>query len=318
MAEGQDKLRDLPSPVCGKRLRLRVWLAILAVLLLLLFGGMVYSLRWVEWLATYHPNRHAEENWRTPDGAENVWFTTADEVRLNGWYFKAATPHPKATIIHLHGNSGNITNIEWMGEQLTDRGFNVLVFDYRGYGRSEGQIQDEISIYRDADAAYDYLINRRGVRPDQIVLYGQSLGTTAAIDVAARRRCGAVIVESGLSSAVDLAGSRLPWLPQFLYVFRRSNMASADKIGQIHAPVLITHGDPDPVVPTAEGRELFARANEPKELRLFPGAGHNVFGSQGKRYLNLLGSFIEQSVPGSSQRAEVSHTDTAGDGRSRP
>jgi uncharacterized protein len=231
-----------------------------------------------------------------PAGAEEVWFTAADGTRLHGWFFESESKPETATIIYFHGNGGNITNIDWVGQRLARRGFDVLLFDYRGYGKSEGEVGDESGLYADGDAALAFVINQKGARADRVVLYGQSLGTTVAADIASRQNVGAVILESGLSSASSVGRTALPWLPAWLHFLGTNRFESARKLAQVKAPVLITHGDPDPVIPTEEARILFAGANGPKQLLIFPGAGHNVFGSQGDEYLSRLEQFIRESL----------------------
>lgn len=293
-------LRPVPNPTPGVRRRRLIGkfitremaIALLAVVLLM-SAVFFFGLRWIEWNVTFHPSRFSARS--VPPGAKDVWFSTADGIRLNGWYFESARTPSRATLIYFHGNSGNISDVDWIGESLAARGFNVLLFDYRGYGRSEGEVEDERSIYADGDAAYHYIVSR-GVRPERLVLYGQSLGTTVVADLAARQKCGAVIIESGLSSADDMGTAALPWLPRFLHVLGKNRFESARKLSRVHCPVLITHGNPDPIIPTEEGRRLFAAANEPKRLMIFPGAGHNVFGSQGDRYMHLLTDFITAAI----------------------
>ena len=175
---------------------------------------------------------------------------------------------------------------------LAARGFNALLFDYRGYGRSEGNLEDEQGLYADADAAYEYVVRERNAPTRAIVLYGQSLGTAAVADLAARRECAAIILESGLSSGSDMASAALPWLPRSLHFLARNRFDSAHKLSQVHCAVLVTHGEPDPTIPTEQGRALFAAANEPKKLVIFPGADHNVFGSVGDKYLDMIAKFI--------------------------
>ena len=271
---------------------------VIAALVALTFLVVVLFLflRGLEFAVTFHPVRYsANEDWQLPDGAADVWLTTADHVRLHGWFFRSAKP-AVATVISFHGNAGNVSDVGWMGGRLRERGFDVLIFDYRGYGRSEGESTSEQTVYADADAAYDYVVQKLGVKPEQVVLYGQSLGTTAVVDVASRKRCGAVILESGLSSASDMTTEILPWLPRPLHLLTRNRFDSQGKLAQVRCPVLITHGEPDPIVPTNQGRKLFAAANEPKELLIYPGAGHNVFGSQGNAYLNVIRDFIRKSL----------------------
>ncbi|MBA3440207.1 MAG: alpha/beta fold hydrolase, partial [Pyrinomonadaceae bacterium] len=159
-----------------------------------------------------------DEPWVLPQNAADVWFTTSDGVRLHGWFLTSNKRSPVATVIYFHGNAGNLSHVAWVGRNLASAGFDVLLFDYRGYGRSAGETDGETGLNKDGDAAYEYVVDRRGVRPERLVLYGQSLGTTVAADVASRRACGALILESGLSSAASMAAVVLPWLPRKAYV----------------------------------------------------------------------------------------------------
>ena len=266
----------------------------------LIFGvaAFVYGLRWLEWFTTFHPVRVGPNRRLTPpSGGENVWFTTADGFRLNGWFFESATQPSTATVIFFHGNSGNISSVGWLGQWFAARGFNALLVDYRGYGASEGEQGSEWDLYEDGDAAVAFVIKEKGVRPEKIVLYGTSLGTTVVADVGSRRKVGALIIESGLSSASSLATHRFWWLPRMLHFVGKNDFESAQKLRRVKAPVLIVHGEPDPVIPTSEGRLLFEAANEPKRLLIFPGAGHNVFGSLGDPYLDQVVEFIRVSMP---------------------
>lgn len=242
-----------------------------------------------------------------PAGAEDVWFNAPDGVRLHGWFVHASTATPQATILYAHGNGGNLSNVGWLAARLAARGFDVLLFDYRGYGRSEGAVTDERALYADADAAYDYLTRERQVAPARLVLYGQSLGTTAVIDVAARRPCAALVVESGLASAGAMAADLLPWLPYWLHALGRNRFASAEKITRVSCPVLLAHGDPDQIISLAQGRILYTAAHAPKRLLVFPGAGHNVAGLCGAHYLDQIADFLQSAlvVPQEIKSAEV-------------
>ena len=246
---------------------------------------------------TFRPARmSAQERKSPPEGAEIVWFNSADGTRLNGWFFESELTPATATIIFFHGNGGNITNVGWMGQRFANHGFNVLLFDYRGYGASEGVAADESGLYADGDAAVAFAVNNKGVLPEQIILYGHSLGTTVAADVASRGNFGGVVLESGLSSASSVASSALPWLPTWLHFLGRNRFESARKLTAVRSPVLIAHGDPDRTIPTAEAHLLFAAANEPKKLLIVPGAGHVVFGAAGEQYLNQIEQFMREAL----------------------
>ncbi|MCM3902089.1 MAG: alpha/beta hydrolase [Pyrinomonadaceae bacterium] len=263
-----------------------------------LFGFLLFfALRWFEHAITFHPLRYDDRTgWQQPTSAQDVWLKTTDGVRLHGWLFETRERPALATIIYFHGNGGNISSVGWVGESLASRGFDVLLIDYRGYGQSEGEVDGETGLYADADASYEYITKTRGVRSSSVVLYGQSLGTAVAVDLASRHQSAALILESGFSSASDLASAVLPILPRHLHFLARNRFDSKRKLSSIKCPVLISHGDPDLIIPTEHGRLLFAAANEPKKLLIFPGAGHNVFGSLGDGYLDQVADFLRTAT----------------------
>lgn len=268
----------------------------LAVALVFAMLAFFFGLRWIEASITFHPVRTTAEKLISPAGAETVRLVTSDGVKLHAWFFNSTIKPSIATVIFFHGNGGNISNVGWVGERLAARGFDVLLIDYRGYGLSEGSARDEAGLFADGDAAYEYVNKQRGVPASKIVLYGQSLGTTVATDVGSKRETGPIVLESGLSSASSMAVTALPWLPRQLHFLGRNRFDSATKLRNVKAPVLITHGEPDDVIPTREAHTLFAAANEPKKLLIFPGAGHNVFGSLGDPYLDQVEGFIRQFI----------------------
>jgi uncharacterized protein len=289
----------MPDNLSNLRRRFLTRERLLGVAVALVMGcaAFVYGLRRLELFMTFHPTQMTAQERKTPaDGAESVWFNSADGTRLNAWFFESQAKPAVATIIFCHGNGGNITSVGWLGQRFAKHGFNVLLFDYRGYGASDGVVADESGLYADGDAAVSYLLNNKGVRPEQIILYGHSLGTTVAVDVASRGNYGALVVESGLSSASSVAATALLWLPTWLHFLGRNRFESARKIGRVKFPVLIAHGDPDGTIPTDEGRRLFAAAREPKKLLIVPGAGHVVFGNGGEQYLSQVEQFMRDAV----------------------
>jgi len=268
-----------------------------SVFALVFFGG-----RFLESMLTFHPVRFAAgEGWALPANAEDVWFKANDGTRLHGWFFHARTRQQTptaavATVLYFHGNGGNLSYAGWIGERLAGNNLDVLIFDYRGYGRSEGKMTDERALLADANAAYDYLLRERKVRPEQLALYGQSLGTTAAIDLASRKVCGALVLESGLTSASDMASALLPWLPRLLHPLGRNRFDSLHKVSGVRCPVLVTHGDQDQLIPVEQGRALFARAPEPKKLLIVRGADHALARFGGDEYLDRVAGFIRDAV----------------------
>jgi uncharacterized protein len=172
---------------------------------------------------------------------------------------------------------------------------NVMELDYRGYGKSEGS-PDEAGVYRDADAAYLYLVEGRKFAPKDVYLYGHSLGGAVAVNLASRRACGGLIVESSFTSIPDMARHiyRVP-LARYL---PRSRFNSESAIAQVGAPVLIIHGTRDPVVPFEMGRRLFEAAREPKEFLPVEGAEHDdpyIVG--GEAYFRRINAFVAGQSP---------------------
>jgi hypothetical protein len=275
-----------------RTVRLGVYLPVFAVLML---GGM----RLLEWQMTHHPVSYdGSAEWTLPANAEDVWFTTADGVRLHGWFLRAAPQPAKGTVLYSHGNGGNITYFKGIAADLAKRGFDVLLYDYRGYGRSEGRAPSEAELYADGDAAYDYLTRTRGVKIEQLAIYGLSLGTTVSTDLAARKPCGALVLEAPLSSASDMATATLPIIPSQLHWVLKNRFESARKIAQVECPLLVTHGDADNIIPVEQGRKVFAAANEPKKLFILPRGSHWLASEQG--YMDSVAEFITTSLKAKS------------------
>ncbi len=275
-----------------RAVRLAIYLPIFAVL-------FFFGLRRVEQFMTHHPVRYSPgTDWNLPPNGEDVWINVANGERIHGWFLKAKVQPALATILHFHGNGGNITNTVWYGDKLTDDGFDVLVFDYRGYGRSDGAVTHEWALNSDGEAAYNYLVTQRGVKPETLVLYGMSLGSKVAIDVASRKPAGALIVESGLSTADEMGAYALPVLPGFLRRLTKNRFESSRKIANVNCPVLVVHGTKDETIPVAQGRKLFESAKLPKRQLIIEGGSHNLAGPGGDAYRNQITGFIRDALAG--------------------
>jgi fermentation-respiration switch protein FrsA (DUF1100 family) len=212
----------------------------------------------------FNPNRSPAA---APSGIEERWITTADGVRLHAW--RGAAPHPVASIVWSHGRGGSIAEGDVMLRAFVRGGFDVLAYDYRGYGRSEGTPSEE-GIYLDAEAAFDDE-KSRGVSESRIVCYGESLGGAVSIHLAGRRRCAVVAVVSAFTSIRDLAAVQFGALS----MFAPDKYDSKARVGRLTVPFFEAHGDQDTVVPLALGERLFAAAPEPKRFFRVSGAGHD-------------------------------------------
>jgi len=220
---------------------------------------------------------------------EEVFFTAEDGVKLHGWW----VPQPGAPLfLWFHGNAGNISHRLDNLKLLWDRvGVQVFIFDYREYGKSQGRISRE-GTYKDAAAAYRYVTEVRGLPRAEIVLFGRSLGTALAVDLALKVPCRSLIIESAFTNSQDMA--RL--IAFFLFDWRpRVPYDNLGKIGQVKVPLLIIHGSDDEIVPVEMSRRLFARAPDPKDLYIIAGAHHNdTYLVGGKEYFNRLRAFVHR------------------------
>ncbi|MBN1588236.1 MAG: alpha/beta hydrolase [Pirellulales bacterium] len=237
---------------------------------LLLLG--IGLLMWFEPSLIFFPARYPEGNWN-PAGLrfEDVSFSADDGTPLHGWYL----PHdkPRAVVLYCHGNAGNITHRAGILSILQDYvGVSVFIFDYRGYGRSEGS-PSEGGVLADARAARAWLARREGIDERDVVLMGRSLGGAVAVDLAADDGAKALVLESTFTSIPDMAAYHYPWLPVRSLI--RTRFDSLSKIARFNGPLLQSHGNADTTVPFESGQKLFEAAGEPKKFVTLPGLGHN-------------------------------------------
>ena len=228
---------------------------------------------------------------------EDCWFETTDGLRLHGWLgtkgqYMGGTFTPilsPCVILWCHGNAGNISDrYEKLIEMLTLPA-DILIFDYRGYGRSEGKPSEE-GLYIDTRAAWNYLVKDRDYPPEQIVLYGNSLGGVPAIELAGKVPATGLIVESSFTSIPDMAAVMMPFIPNFLI---RTRMDSIGKIPLVACPKLFIHSPIDEVVPYKLGRRLFETAKKPKEFYEVPNARHNeTYIVGGQQYFTRFRKFL--------------------------
>jgi fermentation-respiration switch protein FrsA (DUF1100 family) len=235
----------------------------------------------------FHPWRYPRGRWEIDDATiEDVWFRSPDGVRLNGWF--AAAERPRAVVLYAEGNAGNITGRRWVLDLFRDRmRASVLIFDYRGYGRSEGS-PSQAGALSDARAARHWLAGRAGVAEGDIVLVGHSLGGAVVVDLAARDGARGLVLENTLSSLADVTERHFGRLARLLVT---SRLDSVTKIGDYSGPLLQTHGDADTVIPYGQGRRLFEAANEPKRFVGVPGGDHND--PPAREYLEELDRFFD-------------------------
>jgi fermentation-respiration switch protein FrsA (DUF1100 family) len=205
-----------------------------------------------------------------------VTFTSAGET-LYGYWLRQPGSAPQVTVVFSHGKGGNLAqDEEWAhAEMLWRSGFNVLTYDYRGFGRSTGTSEDETTLIADAGAALAFALAQPGVTLGRVVSYGHSLGSAPAIALAAATPgLRALVVESGFSSGQAMAQSANPLGIPVTWLLRQP-MANTTRIATVSAPVLIIHGSDDVQIPVAQGRALYDAAHDPRRITIVPGAGHS-------------------------------------------
>jgi fermentation-respiration switch protein FrsA (DUF1100 family) len=258
----------------------------------------------------YFPSKYPEGDWRVREPravegrvsvrVEDVWLTAADGVRLHAWHAapvvgRGGALEPVAadrTLLYLHGNAGNISHRHEIIERFASLPAHVLALDYRGYGRSDGSPSEE-GLYADARAAFDHLTKERGVPPNRVVIYGESLGGAVAVDLASKVQPCALIIQSSFTSIADMAAEVMPFVPRFVI---RTKMDSLEKIARVRAPILVVHSPADDVVPYRLGRRLYEAAPEPKRFYEIKNAPHNLtFDIGGAAYINALREFVDSS-----------------------
>ena len=262
--------------------------------LMLAAGGLAFSL--MPKLAdrlVYFPSRAHDGGTPARLGLayEDVPLQAADGVRLHAWMVHVAGA--RRTLLLLHGNAGNISHRLDKLAVFADLGLDVLLLDYRGYGLSDGA-PDEAGTYRDADAAYAWLI-ARGVSPADLVVYGESLGGPIAVDLAAHRAVGGLVLESAPSSIIGVARHHYPWLPVSLFLSVRYDAVA--RLGGVHAPLLILHSTDDEIVPFSMAEELYAAAAEPKRLVRLRGGHNDCFAVSADVYQAALRDFVARQLP---------------------
>lgn len=234
---------------------------------------LIIMLRWFEHSQVYHPYRELEGSPAEFGRAfEDVSFKTGDGVRLHGWFFPAKTNSPRAQLAFLicHGNAGNVSHRLGLCGALLETGASVFVFDYRGYGRSDGRPGEE-GTYRDAQAALVWL-RQKGFRGENVIAFGESLGGGVVSELALRETVGGIVLQSTFTSIPDIGAEIYPWLPVRLISTIKYDTRA--KLRRIKVPVLVMHSRTDDLVNFHHAERNFAAANEPKFFCELNG-GHN-------------------------------------------
>jgi hypothetical protein len=245
----------------------------------------------------FRPSREPADDWRPGElGAREVEFPSRDGCRLHGLWLAGSGQDSDPggpVLLYCHGNAGNLTHRAEHVKGLAEHGFGVFIFDYRGYGRSEGS-PEERALYLDAEAAYLQLTRELGVAPRRVLPFGRSLGGTVALHVGLRCRVAGVIVEGAIRSVPDVARQRLLLMP--LAPFCHNRFDSVGRARHLRVPLLVVHGTEDAVVPFEHGQSISAAARN-AEFYAAQRAGHeDAWQVCGEAYYERLRRFCARCM----------------------
>jgi fermentation-respiration switch protein FrsA (DUF1100 family) len=271
-----------------ERPRRPVWVRALVVGAVL-YGTIIVTMVLFERSMIFFPDRYPIGIWDVEAIArgagvtiEDRTFTASDGVTLHAWWCRpeaAAGPTAEMVVLWFHGNAGNLAQRADGLLALARLPAQVLIVDYRGYGRSAGRPSEE-GLYRDGRAAWRHLTEDAGIDPDRIVLLGVSLGGAVAVDLATEVEPAGLILQSTFTSVPEMAAHHYPFIPRWLV---RTKLDSLAKIGRVRCPILVVHSAADEIVPFDHGRRLHAAAGSGARMVVVEGAGHNQTRSVGGR-----------------------------------
>lgn len=243
----------------------------------------------------FHPHRFPEGSYDLNEIAgikrQDIYFPSSDGLTLHGWYFE--NPQASTTLLFSHGNTGNLASRPHILELALRCGVSMFVYDYRGYGRSQGQPSVR-GICDDGIAAHDHLVRQLGVDASQLLLYGESLGASVSCQIAAVRDVAGLVLQSGFASIRKIGTEMMPFMSVYPgFLFPRPELNNLKFVAGEHPPLLILHGEGDSVIPFSHAQLLYDRASEPKQLVGIPGAAHNdICFVDPQMYINAMKQFI--------------------------
>ena len=285
-----------PMAPVARSVRRLVRVVVIATLALLLAVGLM----WVfQRQFIYFPSQILPDLAAVLPGAQEVTFPTDDGLTMAAWMVPAARDANGVTVVVFNGNAGNRADRTPLAQALAERGYGVLLVDYRGYGANPGRPTED-GLLSDGRAAVAYLETRPDVDADRLVYFGESLGAAVAIGLAEQLPPAALVLRSPFTSLPDIGSVHYPFLPTSVLLWDR--YPNLERIGRIQVPVLVVAGSADSIVPVAQSRRLYEAASEPKEFVMIEGADHNDFElTAGNQLVAEVTAFLANVIlPGSS------------------
>ncbi len=262
----------------------------------LFYLAAIIAIYFAQALFIYAPHMPTRELVATPSDIgldyESLKLNTKDNEQIHAWYIPTQN-HTAKTVLFLHGNAGNISHRLETIKIFNQLNLNILILDYRGFGKSTGK-PSEHGIYIDADTAWQYLIEEKNLSSDQIIIAGRSLGGGAAAELAKKVQPAMLILESTFTSMTEVSAIHYPFMPTSLIV--KHEYETLDKLKDIHSPVVIAHSKNDEVIPFEHSQRNFAAANEPKKFITLQGGHGNGFLFSINTYVNGLQQAISEML----------------------
>jgi fermentation-respiration switch protein FrsA (DUF1100 family) len=234
------------------------------ILIYFLVVGLLYAL---QTKLIFYPTK-LPANFKFREGATEVNLKTSDSETIHALFFKGST---EDVILYFHGNAGDLSGWQFVAEDFTLVGYNVMIIDYRAYGKSSGNISED-GLYKDAQSAFNFLI-QKGFTAKNIIIYGRSIGSGVAVELASRQPCKGLVLEAPFSSLKRLANEKLPFFFPSLYL--KYSFDNVGKIKDVNSPVLFIHGQADTLIPLAHTTKLFEEFRGKKKKVIIPAAQHN-------------------------------------------
>jgi uncharacterized protein len=223
------------------------------------------------------------------DGHEEVFLKTSDGEEISALFYSGKR---EDVILYFHGNAGDLSSWQFVSDDFTSLDYSFFILDFRGYGKSSGVISEE-GFYNDAEAAYQYLITVKKIKPENILIYGRSIGSGVAVELAARHKTKALMLEAPYSSLRTLAREKAPYVfPQFWLKYHFNSIA---KINRVQCPILFIHGSKDTLIPAQHSRKLTEAFSGQKQLLIIDGGSHNDL-RMFESYHNGLKKFLENLI----------------------
>lgn len=255
---------------------------VLAFIVIVIYFLVVITLFFLQTKLIFHPGKLARDfKFKIGEEDDEIFLKTSDGEEINSLFYQG-TRHE--VILYFHGNAGDLSGWHFAAEDFVVNGYSILIIDYRGYGKSTGTISED-GFYIDAETAYDYLRKQKGFAPQDIIIYGRSIGVGVAVDLASKHKTRGLVLESAYTSLPSLANEKLPFLFPSLYMRYRFN--NLRKIEKVESPVILIHGTLDTLIPISHSKKLLTKIKSKNKLIVVEGGAHNDLNSFGP-YEQLL------------------------------